>query len=163
MLVILQSKKTLNTLSLPKKVKGQYWLTEYMEDGNNHNLLEIEGVEGVWRLKSTKEAVLVSMNGESSYKYHELKEYDVYRVQIQNSELPDDIYVYTEPDSLDRKIYTKYQLHYNEIKLYIGRNEDADIRYAYNRVSSSHAILELYEWNLRQWNAIVWKQRVIIW
>ena len=42
------------SLSLPEKVKGQYWLTDLEDNGNSRNLVSIEAVGGQWIVKSNK-------------------------------------------------------------------------------------------------------------
>ena len=109
MIVTLLSEKSMNALSLPEKIKGQYWITEEEETGEKINLMEIEGVNGCWRLKSNQLACVLSEKGEAC-KYHELQMYDICRVAL----LKDgrSVYIMTEPDTEDRIIYTKYRVRY---------------------------------------------------
>lgn len=132
MIVTLLSEKSMNALSLPEKIKGQYWITEEEETGEKINLMEIEGVNGCWRLKSNQLACLLSEEGEAC-KYHELQIYDICRVAL----LKDgrSVYIMTEPDTEDRRIYTKYRVRYAEVELNIGRGEENDIIYKENSVS----------------------------
>lgn len=142
MLVTLQSSGKLVTVSLPERIKGQYWLTNENENGKSENLLEIEGVEGSWRIKSNSSACVCSADGKKTYKHYPLKNYDMCRVALLKT--GDSAIVFSEPDTEDRRIYNKFQLRYDSTKLQIGRGEGADICFQNERVSTNHATL-VYE------------------
>lgn len=142
MLVTLQSSEKLVTVSLPERVKGQYWITYENEHGKTENLLEIEGVEGAWRLKSNSNAYVCGTEGKTAYKYYPLKNYDMCKVALLKT--GDSAIVFSEPDTEDRRIYNKFQLRYDKTKLQIGRGENADICFKNERVSTNHAVL-VYE------------------
>lgn len=148
MLVTLLSENELHTLSLPVKVKGQYWITDKDESGNYYNLLEIEAVNGEWRLKSNNTACICSPDGGSAYKYQILRNYDIYQIALLKTGKVALICI--EPDTLDRKKYSKFFLKNNNARIVIGRENNSDIWYSYASVSSYHATLiyENSEWKI---------------
>jgi len=53
MIVTTISKSHINSISLPDKVKGQFWLYEISDNGEER-LVNIEGVNDAWIMKSTR-------------------------------------------------------------------------------------------------------------
>ncbi|MBR3833402.1 MAG: type VII secretion protein EssC [Lachnospiraceae bacterium] len=140
MLVSLLNYDRFNTISLPDKVKGQYWIIDEDEKGNKYNLLEIEAVDGEWRIKSNNAACVCSPDGSKAFKYHVLKDYDVCRIALMKD--GGTALVMTEPDTQDRKKYYKFEINGKEAEIVIGRDKSADINYALDSVSSKHAVLK---------------------
>lgn len=138
MIVTLLNQKSMYTLSLPEKVKGQYWITEEEENGEKNNVMEVEGVNGKWRLKSNQLACVLTEEGKAC-KYHELQDYDICQVAMLRDGRS--VYIMTEPDTQDRRIYTKYRVRYTEVELEIGRGEENDIIYREDSVSHINARL----------------------
>ena len=54
MIVNLIKPQQMFCLTLPHKVKGQYWLTDIDANGESRDLISIEAVKGEWVLKSNK-------------------------------------------------------------------------------------------------------------
>lgn len=54
MIVNLIKPQKMFSLTLPHKVKGQYWLTDMDADGEPRKLISIEAVNGEWVAKSNK-------------------------------------------------------------------------------------------------------------
>ena len=52
---------------LPDRVKGQYWVKDFDEKGNERNLLSIEAVGSEWIIKSNRRAAIVG--GRNCKKY----------------------------------------------------------------------------------------------
>ena len=52
------------SLTLPNKIKGQYWLTDTDSLGNPRELISIEAVDGEWVLKSNKKVSVLNSNNE---------------------------------------------------------------------------------------------------
>ena len=140
MLVTLLNNDRYNTISLPEKIKGQYWIVDEDKNGNKYNLLEIEGIDGEWRIKSNNSACICSPDGSKAYKYHILNNYDVCRVALMKN--GGTALVVTEPDTQDRKKYYKFKLLNENVEINIGRDESNDINYALDSVSSLHAVLK---------------------
>ena len=47
------------SLTLPEKVKGQFWLNDFDEKGAFRQLVSIEGIDGKWYVKSNKKAAII--------------------------------------------------------------------------------------------------------
>lgn len=139
MLVTLLCNDRYSSISLPEKIKGQYWLVDEDFNGNKVNLLEIEGVDGSWRIKSNAKACVCSPDGEKAYKYHVLKDYDICKIALLKDGMS--ALVMTEPDTQDRRIYNKYVFQKSDVQLSIGRERDTDINLALDSVSSLHAVI----------------------
>lgn len=139
MLVTLLNNNRYNTISLPEKTTGQYWITDVDEKGTTYNLLEIEAVNGEWRMKSNHTACICSADGTKAFKYHILNAFDVCKVALMKS--GGTALVMTEPDTNDRKKYYKFEIKKSDTEIVIGRDSSADINYGLDSVSSIHAIL----------------------
>ena len=54
MIINLIKSKQMFSLTLPNKVKGQYWVTDIDENGKPRDLISIEAINGDWVVKSNK-------------------------------------------------------------------------------------------------------------
>ncbi len=135
MIVTTISKDCINTISLPKKVKGQYWLYEKPNDVENH-LVSIEGINNEWVLKSNRSVKVLDDNGNAT-KTAVVSPLNIYALSRTGGEK---VYVFTEPITEDRQTYTKYMVADNT-DITIGRSEQSDICYPNKVVSSKHATL----------------------
>ena len=63
MIINLIKSRQMFSLSLPEKVKGQYWLTDLEDNGNSRNLVSIEAVGGRWVVKSSKWVSVLGADG----------------------------------------------------------------------------------------------------
>ena len=54
MIINLIKSKQMFSLTLPHKVKGQYWVTDIDENGLPRELISIEAVKNEWVVKSNK-------------------------------------------------------------------------------------------------------------
>ena len=61
MIVTIISKKHINTISLPEKIKGQFWLYE-TTDLVEERLINIEGINDEWIMKSTRQVKIIDTN-----------------------------------------------------------------------------------------------------
>ena len=64
MVVNLIKSRQMFSLTLPRKIKGRYWLTDLDEKGRLRQLLSIEAVDGEWTVKSTKTVLLQNTDGQ---------------------------------------------------------------------------------------------------
>lgn len=55
----------LYTLSLPLKIKGQYWITDYDINGKERKIVNIEERDGKWVLKSNRKVSFLDESGEA--------------------------------------------------------------------------------------------------
>lgn len=135
MIVTTICKECINTISLPEKVKGQYWLYETSENTDKY-LVSIEGVNDEWILKSTRDVKILDSNN-NSLKNTVINPLSIYVLGKKNGEK---VFVFTEPITEDRQIFTKYLVK-DDIDLTIGRSEQNDICFVNKVVSSKHALL----------------------
>ncbi len=146
MIVNLITKKDMNTVILPEKVAGQYFL--YWEDKGNDYHIEIEAVDEKWLLKSNKRVHIIS---DSEYVQSvQLFPMCIYWVEINNERFS----VFTESVSNSQNNFTKYYVESN-FQFAIGRNEDNDIIIDNVFVSGNHAFLEYNDgtWFVRDNNS----------
>ena len=52
----------LYTLSLPLKIKGQYWITDYDINGKERKIVNIEERDGKWVLKSNRKVSFLDIS-----------------------------------------------------------------------------------------------------
>lgn len=151
MIVTLVKKKKINTITLPEKVAGQYWLSDHNEFGKSFDLISIEGVNGQWILKSNKNARIVNSNRES-LRSIVLEPLNFYTLKLDNGE--ENAFLFTEPITENRQCFKKYMVKegYN---LLIGRSENNHIAFNNRFVSSTHAKLVLYknQWTITDLNS----------
>lgn len=145
MIITTIGKEGINAISLPQKVKGQYWLYE-SSGGNSDRLISIEGIDSDWVMKSSRTIKIVDKEN-NILKNTVLSPLSIYVLRKQNGER---VFVFTEPVTDDRQIYTKY-LVANDVDLAIGRAEQADIFFLNKFVSSKHALLSCRDgrWRIR--------------
>ena len=149
MLVTTITKNHINSISLPEKIKGQFWLYEGVDSGDNR-LVSIEGVNEEWILKSTRHIKIVD-NHNNVLKNIDVLPQNIYTLSKADGEK---VFVFTEPITEDRQIFTKYLVRGN-LDLTIGRTEQNDICYSNKAVSSKHAILSYREgrWFIQDTNS----------
>ena len=135
MIVTTINKSHINSISLPEKVKGQYWLYEALDAGEE-KLVSIEGVNDEWVMKSTRQIKIT--DGENRIlKTSIVKPFSIYALSKAEGEK---LFVFTEPITEDRQIFTKYTV-YRDVDISIGRTSQCDVCYANTVVSSHHATL----------------------
>ncbi len=149
MIVTTISKNHINTISLPQKVKGQYWLYDFVGE-NTERLVSIEALNDQWVLKSNRKVRLCD-NAGNPVKNTVISPLSVYILLKPSGERA---FVFTEPITQDRQTFTKYLVR-DGIDLSIGRSEQNDICFANKVVSSSHAQLSFYSgrWHIRDTNS----------
>lgn len=135
MIVITMSRSHINSISLPEKVKGQFWLYETLDTGDER-LVNIEGINDEWIMKSTRH-VKIYDNSNHALKSTAIQPQSIYILKKADGEK---IFVFTEPLTEDRQIFTKYLVKDN-VDLSIGRTEQNDIVYPSKVASSKHAVL----------------------
>jgi len=141
MIVTLMTREKYYTLTLPEKIGGQYWLKHVGSDGHLSDIIGIEGVVDMWRLKSNKEAMV--FEGESPAKFVKLESLSVYNVVLAST--GEKVCVYTEPVTDDRQGFSKRMIRSERAEFSIGRSRDNDIIFANEFVSSKHAKIVYYK------------------
>ena len=143
------SRTNIKSISLPEKIKGQFWLYESTE-GSDNRLVSIEAIADTWVLKSTRKVKVLDGNN-NALKSAVLSPLNIYVLQKDNGER---VFVFVESMTEDRQIFTKY-LVASDIDLSIGRTGQNDICYSNNAVSSKHAMLFLRggKWYIQDTNS----------
>jgi len=149
MIITIISKSHINSISLPEKVKGQFWLYETLDKGEER-LVNIEGVNDEWIMKSTRQVKLFDDNN-NSVKSITISSQKIYALGKSDGKI---VFLFTEPITEDRQVFTKYLIKEN-VDLVIGRDEQNDICYLNQVVSSKHAILSYRngKWSLEDTNS----------
>lgn len=137
MIVNLIKTKQIFSLTLPRKVKGQYYLTDIDEKGSTRQLIGIEAVDGSWLLKSNKIASIVSSDG-SVVPFHPLNNASFITLKIAGSD--EQVKLFTEPVDHTRHSLSKILVNEPTV-LKIGRADDNNLIFNYHFVSSHHAEL----------------------
>ncbi|MBQ1187061.1 MAG: type VII secretion protein EssC [Clostridia bacterium] len=135
MIITTISKSHINSISLPEKIKGQFWLYETLDTGEQ-NLVNIEGINDEWIMKSTRQVKILDSDN-NPLKNTAILPQSTY---ILGKDSGEKIFVLTEPITEDRQIFTKYLVR-EDVDLTIGRTEQNDISYPNKAVSSKHATL----------------------
>ena len=142
------SKDSLYQITLPEKVKGQYWL--YSSSDKKNKIVSIEGVNNSWIIKSNSNYRVV--DSQNKIKKNVILN-EMQLVLLKNKE-GSKIFVFCEPVTDDRKHFDKY-IFKDSIQLNIGRSKKCELYYANRTVSSSHALLK-YEndrWYIKDLNS----------
>ncbi|MBR0467080.1 MAG: type VII secretion protein EssC [Clostridia bacterium] len=134
MILTVIGKDKINSLTLPQKVKGQFWLYSSLSN-NTERIVNVEGINNQWIMKSNKNYKIVNGKNEP-FKNTVLEESSIYVIKGKTETL----YIYTEPMTADRQIFSKH-LFKGDLTLSIGRSEQNDIIYDNKFSSSKHAIL----------------------
>ena len=135
MIVTTISKSHINSISLPEKVKGQFWLYETYDAGSER-LVNIEGVNDEWIMKSTRQVKILDRN-QNAIKTAVVYPNSTYVLEKSNGEK---VCIFTEPITEDRQIFTKYIVR-SDVDLTIGRTEQNDVCFPNRAISSNQATL----------------------
>lgn len=129
MIVTLLGVKSISSITLPEKVRGKFYLKS--EDGTY--VFSIEAVEERWLLKSNGDQSFYDDNG--------MLQKEIWLCPMQVYPISeDDAVLYVEPDTLNRKQYSKIRL-FQEEEITIGRNQGNTIVYNNSFVSNIHAVI----------------------
>lgn len=137
MIVTLLKNEGLNSISLPDKIKGQYWIMDYSETGERIPLIGIEGIHNQWMIKSNKKIEVFDNNGQEVRELP-IHPYELYSLYVKAKDVY--VYLFTEPVTTDRKQYKKYFVN-TDREIRIGRSAGNQIQFDNIVVSSSHARL----------------------
>lgn len=135
MIVNLIKSRQMFSLTLPNKIKGQYWLTDTDSIGNPRELISIEAVDGTWVLKSNKKVSVLNSKNEP-VNNTVLQPQSFFNLKITG----DDDRVMLFAESIDdsrhtfRKVFARKSDSFN-----IGRTNDNNFCYENKFVSSKHA------------------------
>lgn len=137
MIVTLLKNEGMNSISLPDKIKGQYWIMDYNEKLEQEELASIEGMNNQWIIKSNKKVQLLD-NNRQKVREMPIEPYNLYCLHKKLSDTYE--YLFVEPVTNDRKQYCKYTVN-TQRDIYIGRSQSTHIHFNNIVVSSTHARL----------------------
>ena len=146
MIVTLMYKETTNTIILPDKKEGQFWIGTK----NKKEIISVEGSQNKWILKSNKKVKILDKD-KKQLKTIELEENSITALDIEGRIA----LIFTEPLTSDRQIFTK-KIVDKELSITIGRSEENAICFNNNFVSSIHARLIYHNkyWLIKDNNSI---------
>lgn len=134
MIISLMNKKSITSIVLPEKIRGQYII-----ENSEGIKVEIEGIDEKWYIKSNKKVKLLN-NEKKHTNSCEITEMAIYNLDITGSS--EKTFIFAEPSTNDRVEFKKYLVR-NDITIDIGRNSNNDIVIDNKYVSSVHAKLTL--------------------
>lgn len=148
MIIRLIKKTKIYNFSLPTKISGNYWIKDDDRNGNERNLINVEAIEGTWRIKSDFETKIMSGSKELESAY--LKEYNLYFLKVNTD--GEYVILYCSP-SIDPEI-SKLRVNRNG-DIVIGNDPNAHINYSYPLVSRQHAKLSFNQgiWTIKDLNS----------
>ncbi len=130
----------ISNLILPNKIKGNYWITDTDDQGNEKNLICIEAnSNNKWQLVSNSEVYYVK--NDAQIPSVELETYQFYIIKNSTSEKYQNMILYCSPVYDDTyKNYIIDEEKDKEIK--IGSDQSCDIVYQSPNISSLHATIK---------------------
>ena len=135
MIISVINQNHLRSLSLPEKIKGQFWLYETTDTGEN-KLATIEGTDNAWVLHANRQVKLFDA-GHTAVNQAVLSEMGIYTLCKTNLEK---VIVFAEPVTRNRAAFSKYLVP-GECSVFIGRAEQNDICFACPFISANHLVL----------------------
>jgi len=121
---------------LPKKIYGDYWISENIKDSDN-KIINVEEENSRWKVKSNNDYKLLDSNrNELEHLY--LEDYQMYFIKVVKTS---EIYLLYSAPSIDNNIIYLNTENVKEIN--IGKSDSADIVYKNNMLSDIHATLKL--------------------
>lgn len=137
MIVNLIKTKQMFSLTLPEKVKGQFWLNDFDDKSVLRQLISIEAIDGKWWAKSNRNVSILDSNYQTIEKC-ELSLNSFLDIKIKNSD--EKVIIFVEADDQTRQTLSKVVVNKGSI-FTIGRSEDNNFYYNNAFVSSHHAKL----------------------
>ena len=132
MYLSLMREKKIQTISLPEKVQGRY----FIED--EKKLLIVEAIDEVWYLKSTNNAQIIDEETEESIEKVQIKENTIVSIMIGT----ETAMLFAEEKTEEEATFKKYLIA-NDGIITIGRTKDNVIEYQNQYVSSKHAQINI--------------------
>lgn len=124
-------------LTLPHKIKGQYWLRDTDIQGRKRDLISIEAVNGDWIVKSNPLVSILNPDG-TSVSNTVLKPGNFFLLKIAGHD--ERVVLFSEARDQSRQIFKKYLIE-DALVLNIGRSSNQDLCYENKFVSGAHASL----------------------
>lgn len=148
MIVNLINKESIHSITLPEKIRGQYWL---YDSTNTKKLIGIEGINEEWILKSNKDVKVVDSSGKP-IRNTVLSPLSIYNLAMEDQENKSIVFI--EPSTEDRQTFTKFLVD-RDMDITIGRTEQNDVMLANRFVSGSHVKLSFRngQWSIVDQNS----------
>ena len=137
MIINLIKSKEMYSLTLPNKIKGQYWLSDTDAQGNPRELISIEAIKGEWVAKSNRKASILDAENKAVTNTV-LKPLSFFNISIVGSD--DRVILFAESLDASRQTFDKY-VALKEDAFSIGRTNDNNFCYENRFVSGKHAKL----------------------
>lgn len=151
MIINLIKAKQMFSLTLPYKVKGQYWITDLDEKGSPRELISVEAVKGEWILKSNR---LVSiLDAEDKPVVNTVLEpLSFFKLRIAGSN--ERVVLFSESVDESRRTFKKLLIKEADT-LNIGRGNDSNLCFENKYVSNRHAKLSYdgHTWSIMDQNS----------
>ena len=151
MIVNLIKPKHMFSLTLPQKVKGQYWITDLDENNHFRPLVSVEAEKGHWVLKSNKKVSIVDTDDTVTLK-SVLSPSCFFKLKINDTE--ENAILFAENIDNTRQTLTKIMVNNSDV-FTIGQSEKNNFFYDNRFVSGEHADL-MYDgknWAIRDKNS----------
>lgn len=145
MIVNLIKSKQMFSLTLPNKIKGQYWLTDTDSKGHTRELISIEALNGAWVLKSNKRVFVLNANNQP-VENTVLQSQSFFNLKIKGSD--ERVILFAEKIDSTRNTFRKVVVK-NQNTFYIGRTADNNFCYFNKFASGKHARIS---YDGRNWN-----------
>ena len=135
-------KNKINTLNLPTKIFGKFWITF-----DNKNIISIDGVDEHWILVANRKTKIKYKDGYCKKMY--LKDNCMIELEVEN----ENALLYIEATTNNRAIFEKYEFKKDGV-ISIGSNEKNTIIYNNAFVSENHAKLTYHNgyWTINNLN-----------
>lgn len=137
MIVNLIKARQMFSLTLPQKVKGQYWLSDLDEKGKQRHLISIEAEKEEWIIKSNRKVSVLDKDNQPVAKMT-LASSGFYNLRIAGSQ--EKVTIYAEPIDATRQTLRKIMVT-RPANFTIGRLPENNFYYDNGYVSGQHAVL----------------------
>ena len=137
MRVSLIKNNIIKDLILPNKITGSYWITDYDENGNEENLINIEATDDGWKVVRNEDVFCILNDKKISSVL--LREYNFYPIKNRNDNTL--MLIYCSP--VNDQTYRFYEINSLVEGITIGNDSRCDISYNSEFVSGIHARISL--------------------
>ena len=146
MIINLIKSRQMFSLTLPHKVKGQYWVTDVDDTGSPRELISVEAVNGEWVVKSNKFVSILDAENKPVINTV-LKPQSFFNLKIADSN--ERVILFSESIDKSRQTFKKVVIKNADV-LSIGRTNDNNVCFENKFVSSRHAKLSYdgHSWSI---------------
>lgn len=137
MIINLMKSTRMFSVTLPQKVKGQYWVTDLDANGEARDLIRVEADNNQWVLISNKTASII-VQDVGAVDRVVLTDTTILRIKVKDSD--ERIILFTEAADQTNQILAKIKITQSDI-LAIGSSEENNLIFNNQFVSANHAQL----------------------